>query len=320
MITIKDVAKACGVSTSTVSIVINGQEKKRHLSPVTVERIKKTMATLNYVPSRAAREMRGVTRPTLALMWVLDRRSNFFMRLVRGIKLMDQIDLVILPYENGNLLQALQKLKGHEYSGLLIGALNKEDLDTVHSYHFTIPVCLLNRSSERFSCVYTDPKEIAEKAVEVLKKRGCRSLGVCEGYLTTYPVLERRRCVIEACRREGILVLERDMLSCSHTIVGGTEAASYYLYRKDAPDAVYLDNEMMALGFFIACMQKDDQHFTILASGINDPDIGQEELPGVYNLDIPGEEIAKRGAEILLSQVEGGEPVAQKVDSRVRTF
>jgi len=55
-VTIQQVAKAAGVSPSTVSNFLNGRTNR--MVPATRERIVKTIAELNYRPNRAARQLR----------------------------------------------------------------------------------------------------------------------------------------------------------------------------------------------------------------------------------------------------------------------
>lgn len=55
MVTIKDIAKATGVSCTTVSNVIHNRSS--HVSPLTVEKINNAIKTLGYVPNMSARSL-----------------------------------------------------------------------------------------------------------------------------------------------------------------------------------------------------------------------------------------------------------------------
>ena len=66
MTTIKDVAKACGVSTATVSYVLNG---KRVLLPETRERVLRAMRELNYHPSAVARGLSHKRMNTIGILF-----------------------------------------------------------------------------------------------------------------------------------------------------------------------------------------------------------------------------------------------------------
>jgi DNA-binding LacI/PurR family transcriptional regulator len=66
MTTIKDVAKACGVSTATVSYVLNG---KRVLLPETRARVLRAMQELNYHPSAVARGLSHKRMNTIGILF-----------------------------------------------------------------------------------------------------------------------------------------------------------------------------------------------------------------------------------------------------------
>ena len=63
MATIKDVAKAAGVSVTTVSIVINGKAEERAISEATINKIHKAMRELGYQPNLSARRLRTSEKP-----------------------------------------------------------------------------------------------------------------------------------------------------------------------------------------------------------------------------------------------------------------
>jgi LacI family transcriptional regulator, purine nucleotide synthesis repressor len=60
--TIKDIAKAAGVSIATVSIVLNGKGRERKISQETQQRIYKIAQDLNYVPNQSAKKLRSAKK------------------------------------------------------------------------------------------------------------------------------------------------------------------------------------------------------------------------------------------------------------------
>ena len=61
---IKDVARAAGVSVSTVSYVLSG---KRSISVKTADKVMAAVEKLGYTPDASARKMRGVRNQIIAL-------------------------------------------------------------------------------------------------------------------------------------------------------------------------------------------------------------------------------------------------------------
>ncbi len=68
--TIKDIAKAAGVSIATVSNYLNG----RNIKEENVRKIEKSIAEFHYVPNRAARNMRARRKRTIGVFFAEGRR------------------------------------------------------------------------------------------------------------------------------------------------------------------------------------------------------------------------------------------------------
>jgi LacI family transcriptional regulator len=80
-VTIKDIAKLSGVSTATVSKIIN--HKDNDIGKSTIERVKKILEEQNYSPNIVARSM--ITKKTKTIGLVIpDVRNPFFTDLTRG--------------------------------------------------------------------------------------------------------------------------------------------------------------------------------------------------------------------------------------------
>lgn len=69
--TLLSVAKAAGVSHSTVSLVLNGRGEELRIGSKTRARILQTAEALNYTPNHLARGLRGKKTKTLGVLWSL---------------------------------------------------------------------------------------------------------------------------------------------------------------------------------------------------------------------------------------------------------
>ncbi|MBM4426562.1 MAG: LacI family transcriptional regulator, partial [Chloroflexi bacterium] len=82
MASIKDVAKAAGVSTATVSRVLANNAP---IKPETRERVLKAVADLNYRPNLIARSLRVQKSAKIGLV-VSDIRNPFFTAIGRAVE------------------------------------------------------------------------------------------------------------------------------------------------------------------------------------------------------------------------------------------
>lgn len=79
--TIKDVARLAGVSTATVSLVVN---QKEGVKPETRERVLAAVRQMNYTPNASARQLIDRKSHTIGLV-VTDVMNPFFGAIVSAI-------------------------------------------------------------------------------------------------------------------------------------------------------------------------------------------------------------------------------------------
>ena len=77
-VTIKDIAKKCGISITTVSLVLN--HKGEHISKETKNKIYKAVEELNYQPNQVAVSM--VTKRTNTIGLILPDISDLFIQVL----------------------------------------------------------------------------------------------------------------------------------------------------------------------------------------------------------------------------------------------
>jgi LacI family transcriptional regulator len=85
MVTIRDVAKESGFSSTTVSIVLNDAPLARHIPDTTKKQIKRAAKKLGYRPNQFARSLRSKRSHTVGVM-VFDMTDPFCTLVLRGIE------------------------------------------------------------------------------------------------------------------------------------------------------------------------------------------------------------------------------------------
>jgi LacI family transcriptional regulator len=84
-VTLQDVARASGFSTSSVSIVLNDAPLSRYVAPKTKDHIRKTAQAMGYHPDAFARSLRRRRSDTIGVL-VFDISDPFCISLLRGIE------------------------------------------------------------------------------------------------------------------------------------------------------------------------------------------------------------------------------------------
>lgn len=83
-LSIKEIAKLLGTSTTTVSFVINGKAKEKHISDEVTKKVLKLVSDLNYQPNSLAKSLRTGKSKIIGFL-VDDISKPFFSRIARLI-------------------------------------------------------------------------------------------------------------------------------------------------------------------------------------------------------------------------------------------
>lgn len=229
-ISIKDIAQEVGVSTTTVSFVLNGKAKEKRISDDLKEKILETAARLNYRPNQVARGLRTGQTHTLGLI-VEDISNPFFANLARFVESeADKAGYTVMfcSTENNDEKAAslLYMLRHRQMDGFIIiptPGLKKE----VHSLvSEEKPVVLVDRYFQDLETSYVtvDNFKGAKSGVGLLLKKGYEKIGLItldsmqvqmmereRGYTVS---LEKNKIKVEA---EFILRIPYDM-TYAHTV------------------------------------------------------------------------------------------------------
>jgi len=184
--TIVDVAKKAGVSTATVSRVINHTAP---VSPETVAQVKAVIADLNYRPQSAAQVLASRKTNTLGLLFP-EISGDFVSPLLRGIE--DEaresgFALLVYATHRGNNSEVgrPQPLGEHNTDGVLVfvDSLPEEELAYFNQIGF--PVVLIHRSTPEgldIPCVTVENKEGARILVDhLIEAHGYRRIAFLTG-------------------------------------------------------------------------------------------------------------------------------------------
>lgn len=181
MVTIDDVARAAGVSTSTVSYALSG---RRPISPATRERVTAAIAELGYHPHAGARALASSRSSVLALVAPLRSDVNVpvimeFVTAVVTAAREHSYDVLLLTKDEGTA--GLQRVAG----GAMVDALIVMDVESDDSRVPALlglrqPSVLIGLPAEPagLSCVDLDFEATARACVEHLAAHGHRRIAL----------------------------------------------------------------------------------------------------------------------------------------------
>ena len=184
-VTMKDVAREAGVSTATVSHVIN---KTRFVEKETKDKVLRVLKKLSYYPNAAAQSLRSQKTKVIGLI-VPDISNFFFTAVIRGIEntLKKYGYNLILADSDENL--EIEKEQIRVFNAKLIDGLIVAPASGDHTFLKKLlnrdsPVVFIDRKPQGCcpgDCVLVDNVEGAYKAVSMLIKKGHSRIGVISG-------------------------------------------------------------------------------------------------------------------------------------------
>ncbi|MGJ5832395.1 LacI family DNA-binding transcriptional regulator [Streptomyces ossamyceticus] len=246
-VTLRDVARAAGVSHQTVSRAING---KGEIDPGTQQRVLDVARQLRYRPSRFGR---GLVRPDVVSVGLIvpDVVNPFFPEFVAGvIAAADERDwqVLVASTENDRSRElALVRSLGQQVDAL-VGYISHPDAQ-LEPYAGSVPLVLVDRGldSSQHALVHIDTAAGIRAGMEHLIDRGHRRIGMIDCECVNAPTL-RRRTFLDVVGEHGLPVDEDWIVMGEQSPEGG--AVAFEALHAARPDltAVVAFNDLVAIG------------------------------------------------------------------------
>lgn len=316
MVTIKEIAKAVGVSPSTVSIVLNGKAAERKISEKTCRAILETAGAMGYRPNIAARSLRGgLGADTLqvAVFWAQDFRAPMMVRFLAGLrqemeKQARDIRLVVYPYNNGHLQDTQTLTNASDCHAAIICNAARVDMEFLEQTQLSIPVVLYNRVSSQYSNVTVDDARMGMLAAQAFAANGCRSALILTSISAFSGMDLRIQGFSEEAERNGMQV--RQPYTCDNSMTGGYEAICQKLQTasEGEPDCIFCGSTAIALGALRALWEAGygaERLPKIIAIGNGMEDQERYAIPSLSVVHLPMEEMAAECLRMLLEVATG---------------
>jgi DNA-binding LacI/PurR family transcriptional regulator len=236
--TIKEVASVAGVSTQTVSRVIN---ERPDVSPKTRQRVKDVIKELSYQPSALARSLRQVG-PSRTLSGIVEKADELgYMLFMKELgyfstdRIDDVIDSMLARHVDGILWVVPEIADNHAWV--------EKSLD-----RYPVPVLFITMQPRTgISSISTDNYMGAVIAVNHLLSNGRKNIGHISGPLDWWEAKERKRGWVEALTSAGYSPSENHCAEGDWSPASGARAFNQLLDNFSEIDALFVGNDQMAL-------------------------------------------------------------------------
>ncbi len=218
MVSMKDIARQCGVSVATVSKALNGLPD---IGEDTRQRICTAAAEMGYMTNSAARALKTKRTYNLGILFVDERRSGlsheYFSSILEGFKQAAEAYGYDITFINSNVgSQPLSYLRHCRYRGLdgvLIACVDFHDPRVVELVESNIPVVTIDHIFPDRQAILSDNVDGLEALVRYAYGKGHRRIAFLHGENTSV-TKGRLTGFYKACSELGIDVPPEYVIPC----------------------------------------------------------------------------------------------------------
>jgi len=308
MPTINDVAKKAGVSNTTVSYVISG---KRFVSDALKNQVIKAMDEIGYKPNNLARSLRLGKTDTIGLV-IPDSSNLFFAEIAKHIEdigfrngytvfLCNSDDMIEKQREYIDVLIAKQ------VDGIVFISVSNDDKTINSLIDADIPFIIVDREDEhvRSDIVLVDNLLGGYIATSYLISLGHKDIGCITGPSPVNPSSFRYQGYLKALDEHCISLKNEYVVTGDFRFMSGLESMEKLLRLKSPPTAIFIQNDMMALGAYRAIDKYGlSVPNDISIVGFDNSPIAEILTPSLTTISQPIQKIADTAMNILFTRIK----------------
>jgi LacI family transcriptional regulator len=326
-ITIKDIAKALGISTSTVSRALRDSHE---ISPETKQLVLDTAEKLNYRPNPIALSLKERRSRSIGVV-VCEIANSFFSQVINGIESIayDRGYNVIISQTHESYdreVMDLHYLSSRSVDGLLISVSTEtNDMSHLKQLHEKgLPIVFFDRITDEIDThmVIVDNFRGAYEATEHLIQNGYKKIAAIANSEFLSITHERLAGYREALVANGI---KPDDKYVKHCFYGGMifseieDAINKLMTLKQKPDAIFATSDKLTTGCLKTLKRRglkvpDDMALV----GFSNSDIAELLNPSLTVVKQPAQEMGQTAIELLLQIIESKRPI-KDFEKRVLT-
>ncbi|WP_458353561.1 LacI family DNA-binding transcriptional regulator [Peribacillus frigoritolerans] len=317
-VTLQQVAKHAGVSTSTASLIVRNNPR---ISEATRKKVLKSMHELGYVYDRIAANLRSQSSDTVGII-ITDISNTFFSEFLIGVH--DALDEVGYTVLLGTTFDSVAKqdhllstMMEHRVGGLILCPVSESSQDTIERLNeIDTPMVLAVRELPGVKSDYVgiDYPEGARIAVDHLLEKGHKRIALLGGIKESSTWIERMEGYREALSRAGLEVDESLVIDSAPTREGGLEAVLKVLENPNPPTAIFCFSDLIAFGVMQGLMMKGitpGKDMDIV--GFDNVPVAEIYHPPLTTISSFPRRIGKEAANLLYQQMEKIEREQQRI-------
>jgi LacI family transcriptional regulator len=298
--TLKDVAKAAGVSVASASYAVN---KTGSLGQDTREYILRVAEEIGYRQNLAARAARTGRSGAIGLV-VPDMTNPFFPSLAQAViqRARQGGHSVLVTDTEGDVDQEtkiIRQLLDRDVDGIVWFPVN--DSNHLGELSTDVPFVVIDRSVPSLECIHADYMEGGRLAAQHLIDLGHQQIGLISGPSDVKSMRDRCDGAVRAITESAALAFT---VENAFSIELSKDVTDALIARKAT--AVFCASDLIALGVLKYAREvgiRIPQDLSIV--GFDDIPWAEYCTPGLTTIEMPVEEMATEAVDTVLSRIDG---------------
>lgn len=204
MVSLKDIAKKCGVSTATVSKALNDQ---KDIGESTKAKIKEAAAEMGYFPNAAARALKTNRSYNLGVLFTEEAGSGlkheYFSGVLNGFKSQAEsqgydITFINTSFESHSM-SYYEHCKYRNFEGVVIVCADYNNPEVVELMNSDLPVVTIDYVHFNCTAVSSNNVKGMEELIRYICGRGHRKIAYIHGQMFSYVTKERLASFYRVC-------------------------------------------------------------------------------------------------------------------------
>ncbi|MBO4807468.1 MAG: LacI family DNA-binding transcriptional regulator [Lachnospiraceae bacterium] len=333
-VTIRDVAKACGVSISTVSNVLNGKSNK--VSDEIADKIRAEVTRMGYRPSSLARNLRATSTKTIGVLAedliefstppivegiMKSCEEKGYNVVIENMRLFGRWQREWLADEtliNKTLKEALPKMEALNLEGLIYVGSHEHLVHNLFSGRgLPIVMAYAVAVDKQYPTFRLDDITGGYDVIKYLVSKGHRKIGVLAGEYDNTHTINRVLGIQKAMLEEKIL-FDPELVIYGSWFKNGGYAGMKALLGKDIT-AVFCMSDLIASGAYAALYENGivpGRDISVI--GYDNQEISSGLTPELTTMALPLPEIGFQAAKAIINLIEKpGSASTDMADARI---
>ena len=312
-VSLKDVAKEAGISTSAVSFILNGRAQEMRISKELEKRVRIIAEKLGYVPNQVAVSLRTGQSKMIGLI-VESISGHFFGLLAKTIE--DEAEkagykLLYSSTENRAQrgIEILKMFSQQQVDGYLITPAKGMEKEIINITNHNKPLVLIDSyfPSDSISHVLVDNYKGMMMGMEHLFEKGYKNIGFVTVDLPLVQIEERKKTFKDALAGKKFKKIDEQVLEIPYNTTrdGIIKLVKKFIRDKPGMDAIFFATNYLGI-IGLECIQQEELQMPgdIAMICFDDHDLFRLFPKGITAIEQPINEIGKKAISLLIRQLK----------------